>query len=192
VMQALTKFPSGGGDVLMGSVVTRDPALHEKIKLVHMHLGLGVAGNDAELVLRSLSTLKLRYAAQDASARVLAAWLAQRPEVHRVLHPALHGSPGHEHWAALCTEAAGLFSVLLQPQFSASAVDRFVDSLQLFGIGFSWAGPMSLVMPYDLASLRGAAAGLQGHLVRFSMGFEAVADLQADLQQALEGAFGGG
>jgi cystathionine beta-lyase len=189
VMQALTKYPSGGGDVLMGSVVTRDDALAERIKLSHMHLGLGVAGNDAELVLRSLATLPLRYAAQDRAGRELAAWLAARPEVRRVLHPAVAGSPGHAHWQAHCTAAAGLFSILLDERFSAAQVDAFVDALRLFRIGYSWAGPVSLVVPYDLAAMRSPEArarnDLRGHLVRFSVGLEAVVDLQADLAQAM-------
>ncbi len=194
VMQALTKFPSGGGDVLMGSVTTRDAALHERIKLAHMHLGLGVAGNDAELVLRSLATLPLRYRAQDAAGRALASWLAARPEVRQVLHPALEGSPGHAHWRATCSAAAGLFSVLLDERYTAAQVDAFVDALQLFRIGYSWAGPVSLVVPYDVAAMRaGTVHGsthLRGHLVRFSLGLEAVADLQADIEQALVAAFG--
>ncbi|MDP1646712.1 MAG: PLP-dependent transferase [Rubrivivax sp.] len=194
VMQALTKYPSGGGDVLMGSVTTRDAALHERIKLTHMHLGLGVAGNDAELVLRSLATLPLRYRAQDAAGRALAAWLAARPQVRQVLHPALEGAPGHAHWRATCSAAAGLFSVLLDERYTAAQVDAFVDALQLFRIGYSWAGPVSLVVPYDVATMRaGAARGsahLRGHLVRFSLGLEAVADLQADIEQALVAAFG--
>jgi cystathionine beta-lyase len=191
VMQALTKYASGGGDVLMGSVVTRDDALNERLLLTSMRLGLGVAGNDAELVLRSLPTLALRYAEHDRSARALALWLAGRPEVRRVLHPALEGSPGHAHWRRLCSAAAGLFSVLLDPRYTQAQVDAFVESLALFRIGFSWAGPSSLVVPYDLATMRTpeqlARAGLQGHLVRFSIGLENTADLQADLAQALEG-----
>ena len=190
VMQALTKYPSGGGDVLMGSVTTRDQALHERIKGTHMRLGLGVAGNDAELVLRGLPTLAVRYAAQDAAGRRLAQWLGTRPEVARVLHPALEGSPGHAHWRGHCTAAAGLFSVLLHERHSREQVHAFVDALRLFRIGFSWAGPVSLVVPYDLTSMRGAGHGLQGHLVRLSIGLESVSDLQADLAQALQTALG--
>lgn len=189
VMQALTKFPSGGGDVLMGSVTTRDMALHEKIKLTHMRLGFGVAGNDAELVLRGLPSMDVRYAAQDVMGRQLARFLGEQPEVTQVLHPALPGSPGHAHWAAHCTRAAGLFSVLFDERFSQAQVHAFVDSLKLFRIGYSWAGPVSLVVPYELASMREPGHGLRGHLVRFSMGLEAVADLQADLVQALQAAF---
>jgi cysteine-S-conjugate beta-lyase len=194
VMQALTKFPSGGGDVLMGSVVTRDAALHERIKLTHMRLGLGVAGNDCELVLRSLATMPLRYAEQDRTGRTLAQWLATRPEVARVLHPALEGAPGHDHWRGTCTAAAGLFSVMLHERYGRERVDAFVDALQLFRIGYSWAGPVSLVVPYDLGEMRSTNVRqrdyLRGHLVRFSIGFEAAADLQADLSQALQRAFG--
>ncbi|MCE2917370.1 MAG: PLP-dependent transferase [Rubrivivax sp.] len=190
-MQALTKYPSGGGDVLMGSVVTRDATLHGKILLAHMHLGLGVGANDAELVLRGLSSLSLRYAAHDQAARELAAWFTTRREVVQVLHPALPGSPGHAHWARHCTAAAGLFSVLLDPVFSPEQVDVFVDSLRRFGIGYSWAGPMSLVVPYDLNAMRPEGHGLRsGHLVRFSIGLEDVADLQSDLDRALGLAFG--
>ena len=186
VMQALTKYPSGGGDVLMGSVVTRDAALHERIKLTHMRLGFGVAANDAELVLRGLPTMAVRYAAQDAMGRELARWLGQRPEVAQVLHPAIEGSPGHLHWKTHCTAAAGLFSVLFDERFTQAQVHAFVDALQLFRIGYSWAGPVSLVVPYDLAMMREPGQGLKGHLVRFSMGLEAVTDLQNDLAQALD------
>jgi cysteine-S-conjugate beta-lyase len=189
VMQALTKFPSGGGDVLMGSVTTRDPALHERIKLTHMRLGLGVAANDAELVLRNLPSLPLRYRAQDTCARGLARWLATRREVVQVLHPALEGSPGHGHWRALCQDAAGLFSVLFDPAFAPQQVDRFVDALKLFDIGYSWAGPTSLVVPYDLHAMR-PETPLRGHLVRFSIGLEEEGALRADLLQALQLAFG--
>jgi cystathionine beta-lyase len=164
-------------------------ALHERIKFAHMRLGLGVGANDAELVLRSLASMPLRYQAHDASARQLAHWLAARPEVAQVLHPALADSPGHAHWRATCTAAAGLFSVLFDARFAAAQVDQFVDALRLFKIGFSWAGPVSLVVPYDMASLRpepgGSAAGLRGHLVRFSIGLEEPAALQSDLEQAL-------
>lgn len=188
-MQALTKYPSGGGDVLMGSVCTRERTLYERLLRTHMSLGLGVAANDVELVLRSLPGLALRYAAQDATARTLAQWLQQRPEVLRVLHPALPGSPGHEHWLRDARGAAALFSVLFAPHFSAAQVDAFVDALRLFKIGYSWAGPVSLAVPYDLRALRGAAAPA-GHLVRLAIGLEDAASLQADLAQALQRAFG--
>ena len=185
VMQALTKYPSGGADVLMGSVVTRTEALHLKMLKVHGQLGLGVAANDAEFILRNLPTMALRYHAHDAAARTLAAWLGQQPRVTQVLHPALPGAPGHAHWAATCTAAAGLFSVMLDAALAPAQVDTFVDALRLFKIGYSWGGPVSLVVPYDLGAMRDDRSALPGHLVRFSIGLEAVADLQADLAQAL-------
>lgn len=185
VMQALTKYPSGGADVLMGSVVTRDETLHQKMLKLHGQLGLGIAANDAEFILRGLPTVALRYHAHDAAARTLAAFLARQPQVAKVLHPALPGAPGHDHWAATCTAAAGLFSVLLDAALAPAQVDAFVDALRLFKIGYSWGGPASLVVPYDLGAMRADRSALAGHLVRFSIGLEAVADLQADLAQAL-------
>ena len=185
VMQALTKYPSGGADVLMGSVVTRDEALHQKLLKLHGQLGIGVAANDAEFILKGLPTIALRYHAHDAAARQLATWLGSQPAVRQVLHPALPGSPGHAHWAATCTAAAGLFSVMLDPALTPAQVDGFVDALRLFKIGYSWGGPVSLVVPYDLNAMRADRSALPGHLVRFSIGLESVADLQVDLAQAL-------
>lgn len=184
-IHALTKYPSGGGDVLMGAVTTVDRALHERIMMTHSRFGLGVGANDAELVLRSLPSLHLRYHAQDASARRIAAWAQQRPEVARVLHPALPGSPGHEHWAAQCSAAAGLLSIAFQPRHDAAAVDRFVDALRLFRIGYSWGGPVSLVVPYPIQAMRAFEAPVAGTLVRLCIGLERTEDLIADLEQAL-------
>ena len=181
---ALTKYPSGGGDVLMGSVTTCDSALHLRLNAAHMRMGWGVGANDAEAVLRALPSLPLRYAAADRAGRTLAQWWAQRPEVAQVLHPAIEGSPGHAHWQKLCTQSAGLFSIVFQERFSAKQVDAFVDALDLFKIGFSWAGPASLVMPYDLSMMRRQPAW-RGTLVRFSLGLEAIDDLIADSAQAL-------
>ncbi|WP_038210319.1 PLP-dependent transferase [Xenophilus azovorans] len=190
-VHALTKYPSGGGDVLMGSVVTRDDALHLKLKLTHMRLGFGVGANDVESLLRSLPSLPLRYAAHDRAARELACWLEGREEVAQVLHPALEDSPGHAHWRALCGErnlAAGLFSVVFDERFGTEAVDGFCDSLALFRLGYSWGGPVSLVVPYDIGLMRDASVSRwphKGTLVRFSIGLEDVDDLRADLAQAL-------
>jgi cysteine-S-conjugate beta-lyase len=181
---ALTKYPSGGGDVLMGSVTTRDPHLHLRLNATHMRMGWGVGANDAEAVLRGLPSMALRYAAADRTGRALAQWWAQRAEVAQVLHPALPGSPGHAHWQRLCTQAAGLFSIVFDARYDTRQVDAFVDALKLFKIGFSWAGPVSLVVPYDLKAMR-ARPAWPGTLVRFSLGLEAVDDLIADCAQAL-------
>jgi cystathionine beta-lyase len=189
---ALTKYPSGGGDVLMGSVITRNAGLHLRIKLAHMRLGLGVGANDAEAVLRALPSIELRYRAHDEATRELAQWCNTQPAFVQVLHPALGDSPGHAHWKSLCKSgpggAAGLFSVVIDPCYNQDQVDAFCDALQLFRLGYSWGGPISLVVPYDLASMRThwPAHIARGTLVRFSIGLEAVEDLQADIAQALQ------
>jgi cysteine-S-conjugate beta-lyase len=188
VMQALTKYPSGGGDVLMGSVTTRDPALHLRLKATHMRMGWGVGANDAETVLRALPSLELRYAAQDECARRVAHWLRARPEIAQVLHPALEGSPGHSDWKRTCRSAAGLFSVVFGERYGSDEVDAFVNALRLFKLGYSWAGPLSLAVPYNLANFRGKPKW-PGMLVRFSIGLEASEDLIADLDAALAKAF---
>ncbi|MEO7159422.1 MAG: PLP-dependent transferase [Polaromonas sp.] len=187
-VQALTKYPSGGADVLMGSVVTPSEALHQLIHFCHMRVGYGVSGNDVELVLRGLNSMALRYAAQDAATRQLASWLQGQPQIAAVLHPALPDSPGHAVWQRDCSGAACLFSAVFKPEITQPQIDRFCDSLKLFRLGYSWAGPMSLCVPYDMPALRVVKAWPhKGGLVRFSVGLEAVQDLQADIAQALAG-----
>ncbi|MEY4515742.1 MAG: hypothetical protein RL180_88 [Pseudomonadota bacterium] len=188
-VHALTKYPSGGADVLMGSIVTRSSALHQRLKSVHGQLGIGIAANDAELVLRGLPTLTLRYDHQDRQARRLALWLSDRTEIAQVLHPALPTSAGHAYWQAVCGDAdraAGLLSVIFRSDIQQYQVDACCNALRLFKIGFSWGGPVSLVMPYDLQAIRpqGAPHLAQGCLVRFAVGLECEADLIADLEQA--------
>jgi cystathionine beta-lyase len=159
-------------------------------------MGFGVGANDVEAVLRSLPSLSLRYRAHDASARELAHWCAQRAEIAQVLHPALTQSPGHAHWQAVCNSgggagetgrAAGLFSVIFHSRTTQARVDAFCDALRLFKLGYSWGGPMSLAVPYEAATLRKVWPShlAKGCLVRFSIGLESAADLQADLAQAL-------
>lgn len=184
-VHALTKYPSGGADVLMGSIACRDEELHHRLAWTHSRLGLGVGMNDVEAVLRSLPTLSLRYHAQDSAARQIAGWCQQRPEFARVLHPAIEGSPGHEHWAALCSAAAGLVTVEFDTRFSPAQVDAFVDALKRFRIGWSWGGPVSLAVPYRPGSMRSLPTPYRGTLVRLCIGLEAVEDLIADLEQAL-------
>ena len=150
--------------------------------------------NDVEAVLRALPSLPLRYRAQDQAARHLARWCQSRPEIAQVLHPALPGAPGHDHWRTLCVNAsepeglaAGIFSVVFDARYSATQVDAFCDALQRFKIGYSWGGPMSLVVPYSLSSMRRLPRPhlAPGRLVRLCIGLEDVNDLQQDLTQAL-------
>jgi cystathionine beta-lyase len=184
VMQALTKYQSGGSDVLMGAVVTRDKELMHRLETAHMHIGLGVGMDDAYLVSRGLSTLKLRFDAHDAGARKVAAWLKERPEIERVLHPAFEDCPGHATWKRDFTGAGGLFSVVFAERYAEAQTDRFVDSLKLFKIGFSWGGAHSLCVPYRIQTMRQQWKG-QGQLVRFNIGLEDPVDLIADIEQAL-------
>ncbi|WP_213360727.1 PLP-dependent transferase [Brachymonas denitrificans] len=193
-IHALTKYPSGGGDVLMGSVITRDPALHKRILLSHMRLGFGVGMNDVEAVLRSLPSMALRYQAADRSARHVAQWCTGQPQFAQVLHPSLPDAPGHDYWKALCVTpeqphgaAAGLVSVVFEPHYTQDEIDAFCDSLRLFRIGYSWGGPVSLVMPYELETMRDAWPEhiARGTLVRLCIGLEDPRDLEADLAQAL-------
>lgn len=195
-VHALTKFPSGGGDVLMGSVCTRDGELHKRLKRCHMQIGFGVGMNDVEAILRALPSMQLRYAAQDRSAQQLACFLEQHPAVAQVRHPALPTSPGHQYWQQVCgqntqtpAQAAGLLSFFPDPSWSNAHVDAFCEALQYFKIGYSWGGPVSLVMAYDLRGDRqlasSLAAGPGTRLIRLCIGLEDANDLQADLAQAL-------
>lgn len=183
-MHALTKYVSGGSDVLMGAVTTVDPVLHERIKLCHMRLGLGVGADDAYLVLRGLATLELRLRHHEKSAMAVASWLATRPEIARTLHPALPDCPGHQHWKRDFQGSSGLFSVVFRTDIEQARIDAMVDALALFQIGFSWGGSHSLVIPYLMQHARSAVPWTAGGLVRFYVGMEDPSDLIADLEQA--------
>ncbi|MGH8853666.1 MAG: cystathionine beta-lyase [Telluria sp.] len=184
VMHALTKYQSGGADLLMGAAITQDRTLNERLAQAHMRLGLGVGADDAYLVMRGLPTMKLRFDAHDAGARKLAAWLKARPEIAKVLHPAFEDCPGHAFWKRDFSGAGGLFSVLFDPRYTEEQTDRFVDALALFGLGYSWGGPNSLVMPYRIQAIRSRWQDA-GMLVRFNVGLEDPDDLIADIEQAL-------
>ena len=186
VMQAVTKYQSGGSDVLMGAVITCNDELNEQLEQAHMRLGFGVGMDDVYMVLRSLPSMRLRFDAHDAAARELAAWLQKRPEISKVLHPALPDCPGHDIWRRDFSGAGGLFSVIFDARFSESQIDRFVDGLNLFKIGFSWGGAHSLCVPYRMQSMRQSWSE-QGVLVRFNVGLESVIDLINDIKQSLEG-----
>ena len=183
-MQALTKYQSGGSDVLMGALITRDITLHERLEGVRRVIGMGVGMDDVYLILRSLPSMPLRFAAHDLHARKIATWLKSRPEISKVLHPAFPDCPGHAHWQRDFTGAGGLFSIIFDSRFSEQQTDRFVDSLTLFKIGYSWGGAHSLCVPYRMKEIRNNWNEL-GQLVRFNIGLEDVADLIADIEQAL-------
>lgn len=191
-VQALTKYQSGGSDVLMGAVLTRDDALHDRLKRVRMLMGWGVSSDDCYLVLRALPSMPVRLAAHDRAAREVAEWLSQRPEVVKVLHPAVPDCPGHAFWRRDFTGASGLFAIVLHARYTRAQVDAFVEALRLFAIGWSWGGAHSLAVPYHVPSMRPAGAwppaGWQnaGELVRLYIGLEDTRDLIADLRAAME------
>ena len=189
-VHALTKYPSGGGDILMGSVVTRDKSLHHKLYRMHAIQGVCVSGDDTAQVQRSLASMKLRYEAQSKSAITLLSWLKEQKEFIQVLHPADAESAGHEYWKEICKDghSAGLVSVILDPKYTLEDVRKFCDALSLFKLGFSWGGPMSLVMLYNLNEMRTLEFPhlKQGLLVRFCIGLEDAEDLIQDIKNAMK------
>ncbi|KVN01947.1 MULTISPECIES: cystathionine beta-lyase [unclassified Burkholderia] len=188
-VQALTKYQSGGSDVLMGATITADDELHAKLKLARMRLGIGVSADDCSLVLRGLPSMRARFEAHGRSALSLARWLKTRAEIAAVLHPQLPDCPGHEAFMRDFTGAGGLFSVVFDERYDAAQVDRFVEALALFAIGWSWGGACSLAMPYDVQSMRTGKWPHRGTLVRFYVGLEDEADLRADIERAFAETF---
>ncbi len=150
-VHALTKYPSGGGDVLMGSVITRDRGCTSALKLTHMRMGLRHGrGRRRDARCARCRASRCAMTLTTAAAREMARWLNGCDEIAQVLHPALEDSPGHVHWracAARPTCAAGLFSVVFDERYSAEEVDRFCDSLHLFRLGYSWAVPSAWWCP---------------------------------------------
>ncbi len=185
-VQALTKYQSGGSDVMMGATLTNDAALYLKLKQARIQLGFGVSADDCSLVLRGLASLVVRYAAHERSALALAHWLKTRPEVATVLHPALPDCPGYEFWQRDFCGAGGLFSVVFNEKYTPAQIDAFVEGLHFFKLGFSWGGAVSLALPYDVAPMRSAKRwSHRGGLVRFFIGLEDERDLQADLERSI-------
>jgi len=194
-VHALTKYPSGGADVLMGSVVSRSKDIAHALSNAHMYMGTGVGAHDVDAILKGLHSLVLRYDAQDQAARTVAKYLLQEPAIEEVMHPFLPSSEGHEHWRALCVSqerpegrAAGIFSVRFNAKYSPQEVEGFCDRLKLFKLGYSWGGPVSLVVPYDIPSMRVKSAKRlgSGGVVRFCIGLENPNDLIEDLRQSLK------
>ena len=182
-MQALTKYIGGHSDLLLGSVSVNTEAAYKAIGAVHQQIGMAVSPDDCSLALRGLQTLAVRLEQLEASTLEVARWLESRPEVERILHPALPSCPGHEFWKRDFTGSSSIFSIVFDRRFTPAQVDTFVDTLKLFGIGWSWGGTHSLAMAYpDLARPSGDYAG---RIVRLNIGLEEPADLIADLRSAL-------
>ena len=181
-MMSLTKYVGGHSDAMMGSL-TATKAVWPRLRQTAYQLGQAVSPDDCALMLRGLRTLDVRMERQGANGLTVANWLAARAEVGRVLHPALPGDPGHAIWARDFAGTSGLFGFTLKGVDEAART-RFIDSLVHFGIGFSWGGYESLVVPSDPPSIRTATAWTDPDpLVRLSIGLEDPADLIADLER---------
>lgn len=184
-VQALTKYVCGHSDIFMGSAAAADPAIGALLEAGVHDLGWAVTGEAAYDMLRGLRTLPTRLARHDQSARAIAAWLAEQPQVLKVLHPALPGDPGHAIWARDYSGASGLFGVVMQPG-SLAAQHAFLDALKLFGLGFSWGGFESLAIRCDpQLTSRPFVKALEGPLMRLHIGLEDETDLIEDLKAAL-------
>jgi cystathionine beta-lyase len=181
-MQALTKYVGGHSDLLLGSVSAGTEQALQKIGDAHRQLGMGASPDDCALALRGLQTLAVRLDALEKSTLTIARWLAERPEIDVVLHPALPDTPGHKLWKRDFTGSSSLFSILFKPEFTREQVNFFVDTLELFQIGWSWGGVTSLAMAYP--GLTRLSPKYHGRLVRLNIGLESPADLIADLESA--------
>jgi len=182
-IQAATKYTVGHADAMLGAITGNARAAR---LLNHAKEGLGTCPGSEEtyLGLRGLRTLDVRLERHQKSALAVAEWLAARPEVDRVLYPALPGDPGHALWKRDYTGASGLFGAVLKP-VSETALAAFLDGLTLFGMGYSWGGYESLVIPFDPTSYRTATKWVgPGPALRFHIGLEAVEDLIRDLDAA--------
>jgi cystathionine beta-lyase len=182
-MQALTKYVGGHSDLLLGTVSVRDEAAMRQVGKIYRLLGLAVSPDDCNLALRGLQTLGIRLRELEQSALTVANWLKQRPEIALVLHPALPDCPGHDIWRRDFTGSASVFSIVFQDDWTPERIMRFVDSLKLFKIGYSWGGVTSLVMAYE--SLGRQHRNYGRHLVRLNIGLEESTDLIADIEKAM-------
>ncbi len=189
-VQALTKYVGGHSDVFMGSAAAAAPAMVEALDRAILDFGWAVSPDEAYLMLRGLRTLPTRMERCGSSSLQLAAWLAQQPEVARVLHPALPGAPGHDIWRRDYVGTAGLFAIELRPA-PGPAVDAFLDALTHFGLGFSWGGFESLALNADPQfEVRSRKPAFAGPIVRLNVGLEDPGDLITDLRRGLD-AFAG-
>ncbi len=181
-IQSGTKYIGGHSDLMLGTVASVS-ATAKRLRETVSEMGLCVGPDDMNLGLRGLRTMGVRLAHHEMSALKVARWLQSRPEILRVLHPALESHPGHAIWKRDFTGASGLFSIIFKPA-SQEAVNSFLNKLTLFGIGASWGGYESLAIPFDPTPIRSAMQWAPGGpAVRFHIGLEDVSDLLADLEE---------
>jgi cystathionine beta-lyase len=182
-VHALTKYIGGHADVNAGSI-TANAAHAERLAAAHFEIGFTLNGDEAFLALRGLRTLAVRLKRHQETAMALARWLQTRPEVARVLYPALESDPGHAIWKRDFTGATGLFGVVLKP-VSDKAVAAMIDGLKLYGIGYSWGGYESLIIPARFSRTHKTFKP-EGPVLRIHAGLEDVEDLKADLAAGFE------
>jgi len=187
VMQALTKYPVGHADALGGAVLTRSDRLANQIAMCSEDWGISLGPDDAYSALRGLRSLHTRLNQHEAGGLAVAQWLESRPEIDTVLHPALESHPEHSLWARDFTGSNGLFSFIFK-ELSTDQLDRFLEAMTLFGMGFSWGGFESLLISCDDQLDRIAGDRIHdraGPLMRIHIGLENPDDLIADLDQSL-------
>lgn len=184
-MQAVTKYIGGHSDLLLGSVTVANQSNWERLGMAQQLIGCAVSPDDCSLALRGMKTLAVRLRAVEQSSLALARWLAERPEIEAVLHPALPSCPGHEFWKRDFTGSTGVFSIVFRQPFTGEQARKFVDALKLFKIGYSWGGVTSLAVSYDFQRTTNRP-DYGSRLVRLYIGLEDVEDLRGDLGQALE------
>ncbi|MBB4121639.1 cystathionine beta-lyase [Martelella radicis] len=188
-LNAATKYPSGHSDVLMGTASANERCF-EQLEEHYTWTGMCAAPDDSYQILRGLRTMGVRLAHHQKSALAVALWLEERPEVSRVLHPALPSFPGHDIWKRDFTGASGLFSFVLKAEEGAFRARQhaFLDALDIFGIGYSWGGYESLAVPVNLSNRTVCTAPEDGPVIRLHIGLEDVEDLKADLEKGLAAA----
>nr|WP_225578836.1 cystathionine beta-lyase [Novacetimonas hansenii] len=187
-IQALTKYPAGHADTIIGAVSTANEADWHLLRDTAIQTGQVAGPDDCALTLRGIRTLPVRQERQSQSAIDVALWLQSRAEVSRVLHPALPSCPGHEFWKRDFSGASSLFGVVLRPDFTLPQMQHMIDSLQMFGIGASWGGYESLILPTTLGITRSCDSVTQaGPTFRIHIGLEDTHDLIADLARGLDG-----
>ncbi|GGY43581.1 cystathionine beta-lyase [Parvularcula lutaonensis] len=185
-IQAATKYMGGHSDVFLGTIASRTEKVGQKIFKTAQLLGNATSPDDVYTVLRGLRTLPLRLREHERQGLALARWLEARPEVAKVLHPGLESHPQHALWKRDFSGASGLFSVILE-RGDEGFVRKFIDSLNLYGLGYSWGGYESLCLPAWPKSCRSATSwDVDGQLLRFHAGLEAIDDLTNDLAQAFD------
>ena len=180
-VEAGTKYLSGHSDILLG-LVSANSAWSRRLRATFDAFANCAGAEDVFLALRGLRTMDLRLREAERQGLALAHWLAERPEVARVLHPALPSHPGHAIWRRDFLGSSGLFSIVLKPA-SPKAVNKMLDALELFGLGYSWGGYESLVIPFDCSPYRTVTSwNPGGPTLRFQVGLEDMDDLKQDLE----------